>query len=149
MLAALLLAGCGGAVEVAAPQLPGDDRERCESLVAELPAELFGQERREVEPDAGTTAAWGDPPVVLVCGADEPEEYDEFAACTPVGGAGWFMPDTQLRETGGPIEITAMSHTPRLQVRVPAERRASGADSAMAALGPLVVEHLDETLPCH
>lgn len=145
----VLLAGCGSAVEVASPSLEGDERSRCEALVAQLPDRLFDQERRDVEPDDGVTAAWGDPAVVLVCGADQPREYDQFASCTPIGGAGWFMPDTQLRETGAPITITAMSHTPRLQVVVPAGLRDRGPDSALVTLGPLVAEHLAETLPCH
>ena len=148
-VAVVLLAGCGGAVEVDAPDLSATERERCDALLDDLPEELFGQERREVDPADAPAAAWGDPPVVLLCGVDTPEEYDQFAACSPIGGAGWFMPDSQLRERTGPVEITAMSHTPRVQLVVPAEQRDNGPDSALNQLGPLVVEHLDETLPCH
>ena len=145
----LAVAGCGNAVEVETGDLSAEDRERCAALVADLPDELFGQERRDVEPEDAPAAAWGDPAAVLVCGVDQPAEYDQFSSCTEIGGTGWFMPDTQLRERGGAVEITAMSHSPRVQLVVPPELRGEGADSALAQLGPLVDEHLVETLPCH
>ena len=50
-------------------------------IVADLPRTLVGQERREVE-DRERGAAWGDPPVVLVCGAEVPESFDDFSAVT-------------------------------------------------------------------
>ena len=54
----------------------------CLSLVAALPKTLGGQSRRTTQPSPTTTAAWGDPPITLVCGVpagralDDPYEFD-------------------------------------------------------------------------
>lgn len=149
LAAAGLLVGCGNGVEVPEPSLDAAGTTACDALVDDLPAELFGSERRETSPADAPAAAWGDPPVVLVCGADVPEQYDEFSACTESAGVGWFIPDEQLQDRGGDVEMTVMSHEPLLQLRVPVERREDGADAAMAELAPLVVEHLTATRPCH
>lgn len=143
------LAGCGDQVDVAVPELDADGRARCETLVDDLPEALLGGERREVSPADAPAAAWGDPAVVLVCGAPVPEEYDEFSACTEVGGVGWFIPDSQLVDAGADVEMTALSHSPHVQVTIPAERRSRGSDAVLTSLGPLLREHLRATSPCH
>ena len=54
----------------------------CASLVAALPQTLGGRSRRTTQPSPTTTAAWGDPPITLVCGVpagsplDDPYEFD-------------------------------------------------------------------------
>jgi hypothetical protein len=58
--------------------------------VAELPLTLAGATRRLTRPSPTTTAAWGDPPITLVCGVaagsalDDPYEFD---------GVTWAMHD--------------------------------------------------------
>jgi len=149
LLAPLLLAGCSGAVEVAAPDLDAADRAACEALVDDLPDELFGQERRDVSPDSGVTAAWGDPAVVLTCGAEEPDDFGPFARCSEIDGVGWFMADSELGDTSRSITIAAQSHSPLVTVVVPPEHRRTAPDTALGELSAPVVEHLDETSPCH
>jgi hypothetical protein len=68
----------------------GDAVAVCSSVVAALPSTLAGQARRATTPAATTTAAWGNPPITLVCGVpagsslDEPYEFD---------GVRWAMHD--------------------------------------------------------
>lgn len=143
------LSGCGDQVRVSVPELSAEERERCDALLAALPQTLLGGERRETTPAGAPGAAWGDPAVVLLCGAEEPAEYDEFSACTEVDRVGWFVPDQQLRDPQADVTLTAMSHSPRVQLQIPAERRDQGADAAMTGLAPLVHEHLEQTSPCH
>jgi len=88
---------CGdSSVEVEpAAGLSSSARSVCERVVAALPASLGeGAARREVGPDRRTTAAWGDPAVVLRCGVaegssrDDPYEFDSVRwAMHDVGAA--------------------------------------------------------------
>jgi len=79
-LAALVLAGCSGgsagggsAVAVSPPAVPAGARSACERLAAALPDRLGDiAARRAVTPSSPYTAAWGDPPIVLRCGAAPP-----------------------------------------------------------------------------
>jgi hypothetical protein len=148
--ALLLVAGCGdGAVELDDPGLSAADREACAALVDDLPGRLFGQDRREVSPDGVPGAAWGDPAVELRCGVPVPPAYDEFAACTEVGGVGWFVPQEQLEDVGSEAVATVLTHTPRVELVVPADYRTIGVDATLAELAPVVREHLAEGDPCH
>jgi hypothetical protein len=44
----------------------------CPALMSALPLELAGESSRPVQSDSPFAYAWGDPPVVLVCGVDRP-----------------------------------------------------------------------------
>lgn len=148
LLAGLALSGCSSSVEVAAPALQGEELAACEALVADLPDEFFEQERREVKGATTTSAAWGDPAVVLECGARAPQEFDAFSRCSEVDGVGWFMPDSALKNSEKTLVITAQSHRPRLSVTIPAEFRQKAPDTQLKVLGALVTEHLEEVQPC-
>ena len=62
----------------------------CNAVGAALPARLARQQRRATDPTSTTTAAWGNPPITLVCGVpagsalDEPYTFD---------GVRWAMHD--------------------------------------------------------
>ncbi|MFC6153450.1 DUF3515 domain-containing protein [Nocardioides yefusunii] len=146
-LAAPLLAACSGAVEVETPPVDAADVKTCEKFVDSLPAELFGQERRDVS-GSTTAAAWGAPPIVLQCGAKVPSEFDAFSSCSQIDDVGWFMPDSQLKDQSKDITLTAQSHSPRVTVTVPATFRSNAPDAQLAVLGELVHEQLTETQPC-
>ena len=82
-----------GPVAVPAPTRVLDDAQAraCAELLAALPDEVDpGVERRPVEGDADRTAAWGDPPVVLTCGVDEPDRPDQPVQ---VNGVRWSVRD--------------------------------------------------------
>ncbi len=45
---------------------------------------------RDVDPDDGLTAAWGDPAVILRCGVPAPAEYRPDAQVFDVDGVEWL-----------------------------------------------------------
>ncbi|GGD17428.1 DUF3515 domain-containing protein [Nocardioides daphniae] len=143
---ALLLGGCSSTVEIASEPMDDAERAACEALVADLPDELFEQERVEVS--GGVGAAWGDDPVVLTCGAPQPEEYDPFARCSEIDGVGWFIPGAQMKDPDSDIEMTVLSHAPRVRLDLPAEHRFKGPDTHLRTLAVPIKEHLDEVMPC-
>ena len=53
----------------------------CPVLMGQLPLELAGETSRQVDSDSLFAYAWGDPPVVLVCGVAPPAGY--------VADSGW------------------------------------------------------------
>ncbi len=95
-------------------------------------------------------AAWGDPAIVLTCGAEEPEELDEFSACDVVLGVGWFAPPEQLKADQQDEDATlwAISHSPLVELEVPADYRPDGVAAALAQLAEVISAELDEVRAC-
>lgn len=125
-----------------------DAIDTCTALVNDLPDDFFDSERREVAGGDGIGAAWGDPPVVLTCGAPAPEEFDAFSRCSDIEGVGWFIPDGQLKDPESDIVMSTQSHTPRVSLAIPAGRRTDAPDTYLRTIAPLITEHLTETAPC-
>ena len=147
--ACLALTACSpGTISIEEHDLSGADRAACEALVADLPDTLAGQPRAEVEPDGGPGAAWGDPAYVLTCGVPEPDDYEPTAECSVIDGVGWYITDDQLGDLSEDATPIALTRTPYVEVRVPADYRTEGIDRALAELAPLLEEHLDEGVPC-
>ena len=142
------LAGCSSTPTIDDVDLPDEDRAACESLVADLPDTLAGQERRDVDPADALGAAWGDPAYVLTCGVPEPDDYEPTAECNVIAGVGWYVPDDQLADQGKDATPIALSLAPYVQVVVPADYRTEGIDRALAELAPALKEHLGDGLPC-
>ena len=119
------LSGCASpvAAPTVSPSPPG-----CAELLAEVPTRISGQERREVEPDNGTTAAWGDPPVVLRCGVTAPAGLRPDSSLTEVNGVAWFA---EQRSRG--YVFTTVGRTPAVEVTVPDAYAPEG--SVLAQLG--------------
>jgi hypothetical protein len=70
-----LLSACGGAgpARVTPPRPGPTAAAACARLHAALPETVAdSHERRDVEPASRYTAAWGDPPIALLCGAPPP-----------------------------------------------------------------------------
>lgn len=147
---AAALTACG-APEISSVDLDDDDRAACQALVDGLPDTLNGLERGDVEPDDALGAAWGDPAIVLTCGAEAPEEYDEFSACDEVLGVGWFAPPEQLKldQQDEDATLWAMSQSPLVKLEIPADYRPDGAAAALAQLAEVVISELDEVQACH
>ena len=87
-----------GPVEVTAPPLARGDARRCAALVAALPATLGpGLDRRPVPGAAEQAAAWGDPAITLVCGAEPAGapgvDGEPFDVGPPGGGIVRFLVD--------------------------------------------------------
>jgi hypothetical protein len=98
------------------PSAPtGDDQRACERLSRTLPATLDGAKRRPTSPPSPLTAAYGDPPLVVVCNVGVPGSYVPSARLDVVDGVGWFAEagDAETR-------FTTVLRAPRVLVRVPA-----------------------------
>jgi Protein of unknown function (DUF3515) len=103
----------------------------CPVLMKQMPLELDGEKSRLVKSDSPYVYAWGDPAVVLVCGADPPAGYVVGASAIQIDQVQWYVDTTSSKNTT--IWTTVDRNVP-VQVQVPAS-----ADSAsVTALGKLV-----------
>lgn len=111
----------------------------CPALMGQLPLELAGATSRMVDSDSPYAYAWGDPPVVLVCGADPPAGYTVGAATIVISGVEWFV------DTSDPDVVvwTTVDRNVPVQARVPATT-----DSAsVTALCPVIATAIPYTTP--
>ena len=118
-------------VPVDTPEVTPAAELACPVLMGQLPLELAGETSRMVDSDSLFAYAWGDPPAVLVCGAEPPAGFvvggpQAFA----VNGVQWFV-DT----TDPDVYVwTTVDRNVPVQVTVP-----SSADSAVpTALSPII-----------
>ena len=77
------LAACGSPVTVEPGPLASATA--CAEVMLALPSQVAGQERRST--DSQSTAAWGDPPVVLRCGVEPAGPTTD--PCEQHGGIDW------------------------------------------------------------
>jgi Protein of unknown function (DUF3515) len=147
----IVLAGCssGGAVKVdgvSDDDLSASDAASCAQLREALPESVDGLARRPVEPEGSYAAAWGTSPVVLRCGVEEPEAFDEYSSCQITNGVAWFVPDEQI--TGEPVDITmtTVGRSPVVEVRLPAEHFPPA--NAMVDLAPAIKQTTRKTSTC-
>ncbi|HEU4512745.1 MAG TPA: DUF3515 domain-containing protein [Nocardioidaceae bacterium] len=142
----LLLAGCGGPLEVDAPELSGSAASTCDELVGALPETVDDVERREVEPAGAPAAAWGEPAIVLRCGVEMPPAFDDFSTCQETNGVGWYIPDEQM--TGSPTEITmtTIGRDVNIEVALPEEHFPPA--NAMVDLADAIKQTTEEIDPC-
>lgn len=66
----------------------------CPALMEALPLEVVGVPSRRVRSDSPFAYAWGEPPVVLVCGVDRPEGFAPDSALFQINGVQWFVDDS-------------------------------------------------------
>ncbi|CAM3611715.1 DUF3515 domain-containing protein [Nocardioides zeicaulis] len=146
----LALAACSGGddLRIEAHDLSAADRAACEALVADLPDTLGGEARRAVEPAGALGAAWGDPAYVLTCGVPEPSDYEPTAECNVVKGVGWYIPADEQSDPEEDATVLALSRSPYVSLRVPAEHRLTGVDRALSDLAPVLRDDLGPGLDC-
>ncbi len=117
----------------------------CEELLARLPLALADQPRRDVVPAQAPGAAWGSPPITLVCGVPEPAGFDDVASCLTVSGVDWFIPTEQL-EAQGDLTITTVNREVGVEVRLPAAYFPPA--TALADLARPVLQSIPATDEC-
>lgn len=144
---AVLLSACGP-VELATPDLDEADAATCAALVADLPETLAGQERVESEPADAPGAAYGDPAIVVSCGAPAPDDFRVTGDCILVNDVGWFVPPDQDADNEADLALTTGGYEPRLRVDVPVDYRPEGSAAIMSELSSVVSEHLRLTERC-
>jgi hypothetical protein len=123
----VLLAGCGGGpVDVTPPTPDTEVQAQCRTLLDALPAEVDGQESRDISPADALAAAWGDPPIELRCGVPKPDALTPTSFCLEVDGVGWLPTvDGQEDDMTSPPDATAVfttiGRTAYVEVSVPPE----------------------------
>ena len=149
LVAAQLLTGCGeDPVTISAPEVEGPERATCERFVADLPGELADEASRSLAGDDALGAAWGDPPIVLTCGGDLPDDFDRFAECVEANGVGWFVPAEAEADQSSPATVTAAGYRPLVRVTVPGDYRPEGVAAIIAELARPVRDHLELVERC-
>jgi hypothetical protein len=88
----------------------------CEPVLAAAPIRVLGELQRETTPAQAAAIAWGDPPIVLVCGVDIDVSAD--AQIVEVNGIAWVAQNSD----DGTV-FTTFEEDPVIQVRVPAAYR--------------------------
>ena len=142
----LLLAGCGGAVEVDPPHPTGSARSACTALSKALPAKVDDQARRTVDPASPFTAAWGDPAIVLRCGVGTPHGFGRASTCMVTNGVGWFIPEDQITGEATDITMTAVGRKAFVEVALPADYFPPAA--AMVDLAKALKQAVPQVRPC-
>lgn len=151
VLLGLPLTGCAAdPVAVDVPEMSQRDAVACRDLVAALPDEVDGQERRAISGDDGLVAAWGDPAIVLRCGVPRPADFTDTATCIQANGTGWYVPDDVLLADDESLDVTmtAVGVRPRVEVFLPGDYRPDGFPDTAGRLGTVVADQLEEVRPC-
>ena len=121
-------------VAVDTPPVTPEADAACPEVLAGLPLELTGEPSRTVRSESPYAYAWGEPPIVLVCGVDAPEGFVAGAGLIQIEGVQWFV-DTSDPES---VVWTTVDRPVHVQVRLPAS-----VDSApVTALSPAVADAL-------
>ncbi|UOY01491.1 DUF3515 domain-containing protein [Blastococcus sp. PRF04-17] len=81
-----------------------------------LPLELAGEQSRPVRSDSLFAYAWGDPPIVLVCGVDRPAGFVAGVGLIQIEGVQWYV-DTSDPDT---TVWTAVDRAVYLEMSLPA-----------------------------
>jgi hypothetical protein len=121
-------------LEVEVPPVTPEADEYCPAVMRTLPLELAGEPSRPVDSDSPFAYAWGEPPVVLVCGVDRPAGWVVGASAIQINGVQWHV-DTSDPDT---TVWTAVDRPVYVEVSLP-----TGVDSApVTALTPGLAEAL-------
>jgi Protein of unknown function (DUF3515) len=107
----------------------------CPGFLQTLPDTLVDDPSRRVSSASPYVRAWGDPAVVLVCGADRPAGFTVSVGLIQIDAVQWYV-DTSDPKT---VVWTAVDRPVYVQVRVPASE-----DSATVTE---ISGHLSATLP--
>jgi hypothetical protein len=119
---------------VEVPPVTPEAEAACPALLGALPLELAGELSRPVQSDSPFAYAWGEPPVVLVCGVDWPAGFDVTASLIQINAVQWFVDDSDPDV----VVWTAVDRPVHVQVRIP-----SSVDSAPAtALSTIIATTL-------
>jgi hypothetical protein len=78
-------------VPVDVPPVTPEAEASCPALMGSLPFELAGETSRRVQSDTLNAYAWGDPPIVLVCGVDRPAGYVVGVSAMQINGVQWYV----------------------------------------------------------
>jgi Protein of unknown function (DUF3515) len=136
------VAGCAGDVPVAVPSPAPEVADACKPLVAAVPDNVLSTKRRDTSPASPLTAAWGDPPIELVCGVATPAEMATAQSqCFEVNGVGWFA-----RQAQNGIVFTTIGRKVYVEVAVPDDYAPEA--NALTDLSEAIATHNPVVTPC-
>jgi len=88
---------------VQVPPVTPEAEASCPALMSTLPLELTGELSRQVDSDSLFAYAWGEPPIVLICGVDRPAGFVVGVSAIQIEGVQWYVdttdPDTTVWTT--------------------------------------------------
>ncbi|MFD2091345.1 DUF3515 domain-containing protein [Blastococcus deserti] len=99
------------------PAMTPEAEASCPALMGSLPFELAGETSRRVQSDTPNAYAWGDPPIVLVCGVDRPAGYVVGVSAMQINGVQWYV-DTS---DPGSTVWTTVDRPVYVEITLPAE----------------------------
>jgi hypothetical protein len=108
---------------VAVPPVTAEADAACPGLMRALPLDLVGEQSRPVKSDSPFAYAWGDPPIVLICGVDRPAGFVATSGLIQIDAVQWFVDDSDPDAN----VWTAVDRSVYVQLRIP-----SSLDSAAA-----------------
>ena len=76
------------------PPVTAEADAACPGLMSALPLELAGEKSRPVTSSSPFAYAWGDPPVVLVCGVDRPAGFVATSGLIQIDAVQWYVDDS-------------------------------------------------------
>jgi hypothetical protein len=101
---------------VEVPPVTPEAEASCPALMGELPLDLVGEPSRRVQSDSPFAYAWGEPPIVLVCGVDRPAGWVPGVSAIQINGVQWFVDTSDPEST----VWTTVDRPVYVQVRLPA-----------------------------
>lgn len=128
------LSGCSARVQKVDPAPSAADA-ACSDVMLSLPLEIDGQPKRTTT--SQSTAAWGDPAVIVLrCGTEDPGPTND--PCTTVGGVDWVAHENDTKDSW---TLTAYGRVPGLQVTIDSSQVTSAnvASALTEALKPMHV----------
>ena len=80
----------------------------------------------ETEPKDPLGAAYGEPAIIVVCGVDVPDGFNETSACEEANRVGWYAPPEQYDDQSADVTIFAVTYRPVVELRLPSDYRPAG-----------------------
>jgi hypothetical protein len=121
------------------PPVTAEADAACPGLMSALPLELAGEQSRPVQSNSPFAYAWGDPPLVLVCGVDRPAGFVATSGLIQIDAVQWYVDDSDPDT----VVWTAVDRSVYVQLSIP-----SSLDSAAATeLSDLIAKALPAQQP--
>jgi Protein of unknown function (DUF3515) len=121
------------------PPVTAEADAACPALMSALPLELAGEKSRPVKSNSPFAYAWGDPPVVLICGVDRPAGFVATSGLIQIDAVQWYVDDSDPDT----VVWTAVDRSVYVQLSIP-----SSLDSASATeLSDIIAKVLSAQQP--